>query len=71
MNINWSLISSDVTAFLTMLAMIPYDKDTMEIVNHVVPETWIPWVIKLGLVATLGLRLFGRYLHQEAKTEIK
>lgn len=61
MKLNKSLIASDIMAGLTMLAAIPYDKDTMQLVNHILPDNWIPWIIKLGIAATLALRLVGRW----------
>jgi hypothetical protein len=61
MKLNWALIGSDITAALTTIALIPYDKDTMDIINHLVPPTWVPWIIKAGIAATLLLRFAGRY----------
>jgi hypothetical protein len=71
MNVNWKLVASDVTASLTMLSMIPYDKDTLDIINQVVPGSWIPWIIKAGIGATLILRLWDRYFpHQQNQTAV-
>lgn len=70
MTLNWKIIASDITGALTMISMIPYDKDTMDIVNQVIPAAWIPWVIKAGIASTLILRLWDRYVpHQPAPTE--
>lgn len=55
---NWKRIGADVMAFITIISMIPYDKDTMNIINHLVPTSWIPWVIKAGASATIILRLW-------------
>lgn len=68
MNPKLTLITSDIIAALTMLSMIPYDKDTLQLVNAVVPPSWIPWVIKAGIASTVVLRLISRYT---TKTEPK
>lgn len=60
-NLNWRLIGADIASALTMVSMIPYDKDTMDIINQVVPPTWIPFIIKAGIMATVILRLWDRY----------
>lgn len=59
--LNWTLIAADITAGLTAMSMIPYDKDTMNIINQLVPPQWIPWIIKAGIVSTMMLRLYSRY----------
>lgn len=67
---NWKLIASDVTAALTMLSLVPYDRDTMSIIGSVIPETWLPYVVKAGIASTLVLRLWDRYFpHQQQPTE--
>jgi hypothetical protein len=57
---NWAKISADITAALTAIAIIPYDKDTLDLINRVVPADWVPWIIKIGIASTLALRLIGR-----------
>ena len=41
------------TSQLTLLAALPYEKDVMQIL----PASWTPTIIKVGLVATLLLRV--------------
>lgn len=50
----WTGIASAVTAALTTLAALPY---TLGDVATWIPPEWKPWVFKVGLVATVALRV--------------
>lgn len=70
-NINWKLVGADIASALTMISMIPYDKDTMNIINQIVPPNFIPFVIKAGIASTLILRLWNRYSTKVDSTTIQ
>lgn len=61
-NLNWALVASDLFAIVTIISLIPYDKDTMQLVNQIIPATWIPGFIKTCAACTLFLRLTGRLI---------
>lgn len=44
-----------ITGVFTTLAAIPYEKETMAIL----PPSWTPWLIKIGLVNILLLRVLA------------
>lgn len=70
-NINWKLVGADIASALTMISMIPYDKDTMNIINQIVRPNFIPFVIKAGIASTLILRLWNRYSTKENAAQIQ
>ena len=43
---------ADATLFLTLLTMVPYDKELAQLM----PVSWTPWIIKIGLFAQIALR---------------
>lgn len=49
----------DWTSALTLIAAIPYEKETMALF----PPEWTPYVIKAGIISTLALRFLGRRLN--------
>jgi hypothetical protein len=69
MKINKTLVASDLTMAFTLVAAIPYDKDTLDLVNQIFPATWVPWIIKIGIGATLVLKLVGRWTAKETQVE--
>lgn len=58
---NWKLIASAVTASLTTLAALPYDlySGALKQFAETVPSTWKPNIVILGLVCTIGLRIWN------------
>lgn len=70
-NSRWAQIASDVTAALTLIAIIPYDKETMDLIIHLVPKSWLPWVIHISIAATLLLRLIGHGVPQRVAMSLR
>ena len=46
-----------LSGVLTLLAATPYDKELVQ----VIPPAWTPWLIKVGLIATLLLRVLAYF----------
>lgn len=59
-NLNWALVASDFLAIITILSIVPYDKDGMQLITQILPPNWIPGFIKFCAACTLFLRLTGR-----------
>lgn len=53
---HYNKIASAVLAFVTLLAMAPYD---LGVVSMVFPDSWKPWVFIFGAIATCVTRLGG------------
>lgn len=50
--------SAALTSFLTVLAMMPYEKDLMGLI----PPSWAPKIAAVSAIATVALRLLPRIL---------
>jgi hypothetical protein len=48
---------SGISGVLAMLAAVPFDKDTMQLI----PVEWQPYVIRAGLLAALILKVLAFY----------
>lgn len=58
-------VLADLALFLTLITMVPYDKELMQIV----PVTWTPFIIKAGIFAQVALRFLKAYLVKQESTE--
>lgn len=57
--LNWKVIASDFTSLLTIVSIIPYDKGTMDLINKLVPVSWIPTIIYASAGSTFLLRVWN------------
>ena len=60
-------VLADVALFLTLVTMVPYDKELMQIM----PVTWTPFIIKAGIVSQVALRFLKLILQRsEGQPEV-
>lgn len=51
-------ILSDLTGVLTILAAVPYEKELVSLF----PPAWTPYIVAVGAIATVGLRILKAFL---------
>jgi hypothetical protein len=57
-------VAADLSAFLTVLAAIPYELG--EAAMYLTPEAK-SWIAGIGVFSTLGLRILNRFLEPKTK----
>lgn len=56
---------ADLSLFLTLLTMVPYDKEVMQLM----PVAWTPYIIKAGMVSQIALRYLKSVLQKTESAE--
>jgi hypothetical protein len=59
-------VLADVALFLTLITMVPYEKELMQFM----PVTWTPYIIKAGLMAQVALRFLKMILQGAEHTPV-
>jgi len=62
--INWRSVGAAVASTLTILAALPY---TLGELATVIPPDWKPKVVLIGLVASVGLRIWNSVVPKQTE----
>lgn len=55
-NVNWKQIGAGIASALTILAALPYQLGDLA---TIIPPSWKPTIVALGLIATVALRVWN------------